>query len=79
MVQICSRHRQEPVQQVEWYPTQAALHKAYERYVTVGGYKKEWLFESTARPAGIDTRAAASGRSGAAEGVAASASGPGSG
>jgi hypothetical protein len=46
VVQICSKH-QEPVQQVEWYPTQAALHKAYEHYVTVGGYKKAWLFEST--------------------------------
>ncbi|HEY1478824.1 MAG TPA: hypothetical protein VGF46_02285, partial [Gaiellales bacterium] len=47
VVQICSKKPQEPVQQVEWYPTQAALHAAYEHDVTVGGYKKEWLFEST--------------------------------
>ena len=46
VVLICSRNEQEPVQQVEWYPTMDALHKAYTRYVTVGGYKKEWLYES---------------------------------
>jgi hypothetical protein len=46
VVLICSRHRQEPVQQVEWYPTMEALHKAYNRYVTVGGYQKAWLYES---------------------------------
>jgi hypothetical protein len=39
IVQICSRRAQEPVQQVEWYPTMAALHKAYNHYVTVGGYQ----------------------------------------
>lgn len=47
VVQICSKRHQEPVQQVEWYPTQAALHRAYQHYVKAGGYKKEWLFEST--------------------------------
>jgi hypothetical protein len=45
-VQICSKHGQQAVQQVEWYPTMAALHRAYTRYVTVGGYKKAWLYES---------------------------------
>ena len=46
VVQICSKHKDEPVQQVEWYPTIEALHRAYTRYVTVGGYKKAWLYES---------------------------------
>ena len=46
VLQICSRNEQQPVQQVEWYPTMAALHKAYDHYVTVGGYKKAWLYES---------------------------------
>jgi hypothetical protein len=46
VVPICSQHHQEPVQQVEWYPTMAALHKAYNDYVTVGGYQKAWLYES---------------------------------
>ena len=46
VVQICSKHAQEPVQQIEWYPTEAALHRAYTRYVTVGGFKKAWLYES---------------------------------
>ncbi len=46
VVQICSKHAQEPVQQIEWYPSEAALHRAYTRYVTVGGFKKGWLYES---------------------------------
>src|SRR3954454_13601488 len=46
VVLICSKHRQELVQQVEWYPTMDALHRAYTRYVTVGGYQKAWLYES---------------------------------
>ena len=27
VVQICSKHAQEPVQQIEWYPSEAALHQ----------------------------------------------------
>jgi hypothetical protein len=46
VVTICSKHQQEPVQQVEWYPTLAALHQAYTRYTTSGGFKKAWLYES---------------------------------
>ena len=46
VLQICSRHQQQPVQQVEWYPNMEALHRAYHRYVTVGGYQKAWLYES---------------------------------
>jgi hypothetical protein len=46
VLQICSKKQQQPVQQVEWYPSMAALHKDYIRYVTVGGFQKAWLYES---------------------------------